>query len=184
MVVALRGRLNGKAMINKPTIEFKSTSDASSKGFAGYLNEDWFYGIWSGSEGLNSDCNHYVAPPEIPAKDFGNINVFELVPVYLGVHRWKAQFTSHRIIIVSDNYQVVCMIKTGRSKNATCMKWLKKIFWLGVEYDIEFEAEYIRSSDNIIADCLSRLSYPAMRQKTPILLRDVKLWCIEKLFEF
>lgn len=90
----------------------------------------------------------------------------------------------HRVTAVTDNQQVYYMIRTGRSKNQTCMLWLKEMFWVCVEYDIDLLSEYIASEANVVADTLSRLCYVNTRKKVNDLLCGVDLCCKGALIKF
>lgn len=169
---------NGRSIIQKPSFCFHPTSDASKKGFGAHCGRDWFAGSWSEDWGDNSVCGHFVPPPsDLPEEELGNINVLELFPVLHAIERWGPICVSHKIVLITDNLQVLHMIRSGRSCNSTCMTWLRKIFWLSVKYDLEFVSEYIPSQDNTCADTLSRLSYPDTQGKLDDLLLDVDLCC-------
>lgn len=73
------------------------------------------------------------------------------------------------------------MIRSGRSKNATCMKWLKEIFWLCVEWDIELVTEYVPSESNELADALSRLGYFSSHFDARGIIENCDLCCKNSL---
>lgn len=50
-----------------------------------------------------TECNHFVAPPDINETDVSNINVLESFPVLEGLNRWKDTFRGHRVSLVIDN---------------------------------------------------------------------------------
>lgn len=118
-------------------------------------------GVWGDTPVPVGDhrCSHWVDPPEILHTDFENINVYELAPVLVGLRRWACKCKESRVTITTDNMQVFFMIKSGCSKNHTCMQWLKEIFWLCVEWDIELEPSYIESKSNQLANTLCRPGY-------------------------
>lgn len=119
---------NGKATIAKETCGLSPTSDASLAGFACIFGCDWFYGTWGDSITFDTDCVHRVSCPDIPISDRGNINVYELFPVYWAIVRWANLMANKRVTFTCDNMQVCFMLRTGRSVNQTCMNWLKRIF--------------------------------------------------------
>lgn len=174
---------NGKSVIGKPRLDVKPTSDASGRGFGAVFQQDWFCGTWDDTFKFESECNHSVPAPNIPESD-RNINVYELYPVLVSVQRWGHIMSGHCIVAVTDNQQVFYMIRTGRSKNPTCMRWLKQIFWCCVEFDIDLLSEYIPTDKNVIADTLSRLDYPGVRTKIVSLLGNVELCCKDLLIKF
>lgn len=174
---------NGKAAIKNAEFGFKPTSDASLSGFGAHLGEDWFCGFWTKNVESHSGCEHYVSPPALSEED-ENIYVLELYPVLEGIRRWKTLFMGFKVEFVTDNLQVFFMIRTGRSANKTCMRWLREIFWICASNDIEVESEYIPSKDNVIADAPSRLSYRSISNNIQSILEDCELCCLRDLFEF
>ena len=63
-----------------------------------------------------SECEYLAF---IPQDHHGNINVLELIAVYLVLLRWRDVLYNHRIIINCDNKQVCYMLYRDRSK----MSW-------------------------------------------------------------
>lgn len=174
---------NGKSTIKKPEFIQKPTSDASLLGFGSICGNDWFCGSWTKPAPIENECSHFVNPPVIPEHDIANINVLELYPVLEGLSRWKNLFRGHRVALVIDNLQVFYMIRTGRSVNKTCMLWLREIFWLCALNDIEITSEYIPSSENVIADTLSRLDYQSVSSRINELLDGCDMCCKLMLIE-
>lgn len=175
---------NGRSTIKKEIYYLKPTSDSSLRGYAAFLGEDWFCGSWVNPGIQQIGCGHVLPPPEIPKEDQGNINVYEMYPVLEGVRRWKEKFSGYLVVVVTDNLQVYHIIRTGRSTNKTCMKWVRDLFWLCATNDIELITEYISSCDNVIADTLSRLQYSRVAKNIDKLLVKVDLCCIDSLFDF
>lgn len=175
---------NGKATIKKPVYPSFQTSDASLTGFAAYLGEVWFSGLWLKPVEFPSGCGHFVNPPELSESDLCNINVLEMYPVYLGIDRWKQILSGHEVVIQVDNLQVYYMIRTGRSSNPTCMKWIRKLFWLCAKHDIDLTSVYIPSKENVVADTLSRIGYDNISKALPDLLDGVNLCCKDMLLKF
>lgn len=103
-------------------------------------------------------CNHTRAAPGIDTWDIENINELDLYPVVVVIKRWLHLFKNYRVNVVTENLQVYHMLLPGRSKNLTCMAWLRKLFWIVVIHGMELQQIHIRSEDNVIADTLSRLS--------------------------
>ena len=155
-------------------------SDASTKGFGAWCGADYFYGSWTHGEQLyDKGCGHQVEPPVLDNLFVheGNINVYELYPVLMGLKRWAKSYSNTRVHCITDNMQVLAMINTGRSKNKLCMEWLREIFWICFIHNIEIYATYIKSKDNILADQLSRLLYKGMQDKCTITLHENNMCC-------
>ena len=154
---------NGRAIMIRSLHSVPITSDSSNKGFGAWAGKDWFFGTWCDQLDFDPGCGHCELPPllqRVPK----NINVYELWPIVVGVRRWGHHYKNSRIHLVTDNMQVLAMINTGRSSNATCMSWLRELFWACFLGNFDLHATYIKSSDNVLADQLSRLCYPG----TPI----------------
>ena len=134
-------------------------SDASKRGFGAWMGTDYFYGFWGNHRVEGISNSHMESPPimdNIRVHE-GNINVYELWPVLVGLRRWARHYSNSRVSVITDNMQVLAMVNTGRSKNKLCMEWLREIFWVCFIHNIELFASYIRSEDNVLADHLSRL---------------------------
>lgn len=121
---------NSKAAIQNEWFQFPIVSDSSRKGFAAYAGDDWIAGTWDNSMVVDSSCVHIVPPPLIDCFDVTNINVLELWPVVKALQRWCVIMKNKKVECKTDNMQVFYMLKTGRSKNVSCMSWLREIFWI------------------------------------------------------
>ena len=148
---------NGSAKIIGRNVGGTVTTDASTWGFGGWSEGDWFLGCWEGTvpEEINVH-NHIVLPPGESDCFDKNINVYELYAVLAAVRRWGPDLKDSQIQVVTDNTQVVYMINTGRSANYCCMAWLRELFWLCFIFNVELFAMYINTRDNTFADALSR----------------------------
>lgn len=169
---------NGKAAVKKATYHESMISDSSLRGYAVYLGEDWVYGGWSDEPLFNSECEHRSgATPSLSDEDCKNINVLELWPVVVGICRWGDQIRGHELNVVVDNMQVFHMIRTGRSINSRCMEWLRSLFWMCVNLDVDLNPVYIRSEDNLLADTLSRVLYSKTSSKLTDLIENYSICC-------
>lgn len=175
---------NGQSTIKKPIYPLYPTSDASLLGFAAHLGVDWFCGVWLNPNCNNIGCDHVVSPPEMSDNDLKNINVLELYPVLAGIHRWKNLLRGHEVVVQIDNLQVYYMVRTGRSCNQTCMKWIRELFWLCANNDIDLSSIYIPSKENVVADALSRLKYDNVSSNINELLSETDLCCKGLLLDF
>lgn len=113
-----------KICVGGRVFNVKPTSESSQKTFGCFMGKDWFCGVWEPSGIAQIGCGHVVPPPEIPLEDQGHLNLYELFPLVEGVRRWKEKFKGYLVIVVTDNLQVYHIIRTGRSVNKTCMKWV------------------------------------------------------------
>ena len=145
---------NGKArMFGKDCRVVVLTTDASSTGFGGYSEDDYYWGFWGDH---NPVCGHQAKAPTEPVY-YDNINVGELWPVLKALHRCAPSWRDCIIEVVTDNTQVYHELRTGRGSNPTTMAWLREIFWVTALHNIYIKPSWIRSQDNILADSLSRL---------------------------
>lgn len=98
-------------------------------------------------------------------------------PVICAVLRWGRSWTGKKIVIYTDNNQVMFSINLNRSKNPTVREWLKEIFWASYVYNFHLTAKRISSSDNILADCLSRFTSISGRRLGVQLLTRGRFCC-------
>ena len=176
----LCAEFNCKSLIQNDNCDDPMVSDASTKGFGAWCGADYFYGSWThGEQFYEKGCGHQVEPPVLDNLFVheGNINVYELYPVLMGLKRWAKKYANTRVHCITDNMQVLAMINTGRSKNKLCMEWLREIFWICFIHNIEIYATYIKSKDNILADQLSRLLYKGMQDKCTVTLHENNMCC-------
>ena len=177
--LAFCASFNGRACIIKDLHPIPLYSDASFLGFGAWMGLDWFYGHWAPdhcSTTIPPGCGHLLDPPKFEETP-KNINVYELWPVILGVHRWAPHFRNSRMHIVTDNMQVLAMINTGRSSNKLCMSWLRELFWTCFINNTDVHASYIKSEDNVLADALSRSGYRGIPSKCSELLLTYNMCC-------
>ena len=91
------------------------------------------------------------------ACDTMNINVLELIPIWLALIRMGEVWTNLHVVCRTDNTQVMQCINKGVSTNSDAMVLLRQIFWLCVYHNIHLTSRHIRGIDNVLADQLSRL---------------------------
>lgn len=171
-------QFNGKAAIANPECEFPMYSDSSFSGYGACMAGDWVLGTWSHSDSIDTDnrCGHIGPQPSLPDEESSNINTLEMWPVLVGLRRWASYFTGKSVTLYIDNTQVKCMIANSSSSNKTCMEWLRQIFWLCIDHNIQLRTAYISSADNFLADSLSR----AFGEKDIDYLRlskETEHWC-------
>ena len=82
--------------------------------------------------------------------------MLELVAIMIALQRWNHNFINSRVLINRDNLQVRYMLYKDRSMNSFANECLKSIFWNCVAMNMYLSPCYIPSSDNYVADILSR----------------------------
>lgn len=172
---------NGKSAISNPPCEFSLFSDSSFSGYGAHMAGDWILGTWSSTDSieLNNCCDHIGPHPDLPPQESRNINTLEMWPVLVGLQRWAAYFSGKTITLYIDNTQVKHMIINSSSSNETCMEWLRQIFWTCIKHNIHLNPVYISSTDNFLADALSRV-LGSKDIDFPRLDRETTDWCCAK----
>ena len=84
-------------------------------------------------------------------------------------------------MFVTDNTQVLHMLNTGRSKNKSCMAWIREMFWIAVKRNFYFKSVYVRSKDNVICDALSRWGESDARKRLLYSTSSDSLCCYDHL---
>ena len=131
-------------------------TDSSNYGFGCHIEDDYFWGVW---HQVALSCPHSEDPPLIERYS-DHINITELWPVVVAIHRWGVRWRNCRIMVVTDNTQVQGWVNKGCSSNPYAMAWLRELFWVSAFYNISIRACRIASADNLVADALSRLNDP------------------------
>ena len=169
---------NGNANIIGKEVSTSIVTDASSTGFGGWSEGDWFLGLWDGNV---PECFHFhehvVEPPSDIDGTPSNINIYELFAVLAGLRRWGPMVKDSLIQVVTDNTQVMHMVNTGRSSSKACMSWLREIFWLCFVFNVDLHAVYINTKENVFADALSRVSDLGLRKKAQDTICNLNLCC-------
>ena len=121
---------NGSSKMVKEEFPHAMVSDSSLKGFGVYLGSDWCAGTWHDSDciPLISPCNHVACRPFAEEFDRNNINVLELWPILVGIKRWMNLLSDKRVVVFTDNTQVMYMLLNGNSSNLTCVHWIRELF--------------------------------------------------------
>lgn len=155
---------NGTAAIVDTSVDCINSimTDASLTGYGVCFKGDWLGGYFNSFSApedwaaLLPAYNHWVNI-FVPQNHCGNINVLEMVPVYLAAHRYGALWVNSKVLLISDNTQVVGMINKGVSSNKFCMKLLRGLFWCSALFNFHLTATHISGEDNCVPDYLSRI---------------------------
>lgn len=159
---------NGRAgVIHDSLVEsYFFCTDASQTGFGAVFGNDFFLGTWAiPNVSLHPWVHspHWAPPPTHDVMD-SNINVLEFWPVIWAVVRWGHLWRGRKIVLYTDNNQVLVALNTNRSRNTVIMGWLREIFWSSFVHNFFIVAKRISSKDNILPDCLSRFSNDSARR--------------------
>ena len=154
-------QFNGKENIIFPNHGegFHFETDACLQGYGIRSDRDWQAGYFNSASspvGVN-ECDishgHWV---NMDVGEASNINFLELVPVWLAVVRYCDQWRDSHVLCLTDNTQVVAMLKKGHSINKLCMELLRRIFWLCATNNIYITCKHVPGIDNVVPDILSR----------------------------
>lgn len=120
---------------------------------------------------------HWEGAPPPPMMEYFNedkINKLEFWPVLQAIKWWV------NVIIfssITQDLQVLNMLKSRRSANKTCMGWIRELFWGCALNGINIKPRYIRSEDNVLADISSRLSYTEYASEDLEVINDSQICC-------
>ena len=125
------------------------TDAATTKGFGGYNDQEWFIGDW---------------PDEFVEKRNVHINFLELYAVTVGIMLWLQKYRNKNIVIFCDNMSVIHMLNKGVSKCKSCMVLLRLITLKSMQCNTMISAKHISTDLNIYSDLLSRLEYKQFKR--------------------
>ena len=98
-----------------------------------------------------------------------HINIKEMAAVYMAMQRWLPDFAGSHLIIKSDNFAVASGIKKT-SMRGQAMIYLRKIVMLAAQHDIVINSQWISTTDDWLADLLSRGRFDKLADTNPQLL--------------
>ena len=168
-------KFNGKATMVKYNFGQGPSfiSDASLSGYGFHSGSDWQAGFFQSEEFPNWENytieghRHWV---NVNFEKTMNINVLELVPIWLAIKRFGDIWKNLHIIVYSDNTQVVNMVNKGISSNKVAMDMLRDIFWDCATGNIYLTARYLSTKDNIVCDFLSQINSDTKYSDLPCFL--------------
>ena len=125
--------------------ELNFATDAAKReflGMGGIFNTHWFFAQWE--TGFIKKCDP-------------SIEYLELLTVSTGFFLWgQKHLSNRRIIVFCDNQTVVIMINNTTSSCKNCMYLIRQLTLLCLRINTRIFAKWIRGSDNILPDLLSR----------------------------
>ena len=102
----------------------------------------------------------YATPVmEIPGFHLTIVHL-EILNVVIALRLWSSQWRHMRITIFCDNYSVVQVIRSGKTKDRFLALCIRNVWLLTAYSDIELEVKHIPGTRNTIADTLSRIYSP------------------------
>ena len=176
---------NGKAgILGRFTPTMAVYSDASDWGMAAAHSDDWVVGsfIERDDRALGEYVGHHHEAPEPHIRD-AHINIKEMGAVYMGACRWAQGWKDTVIIFITDSAVVEASLNTGRSRSPIIMGFLRRLFWLSVQYNFTFISTYINTRVNTMCDALSRLDKEESAERIREVDQAGRL-CCGKLFDY
>lgn len=116
------------------------SSDACLEGCGGFWNGNFF---------------HSLFPAYILSKQL-HIGALEMLALVVCVHLWGNYFKHKRIIVLCDNMSVCIAINSGKTRCTVLQSCLREICFVAAVNEFEIKAQYLKSSENRLADHLSR----------------------------
>ena len=118
---------------------FVFSSDSCLQGYGLMSGTDWQAGYFNSSdlpasiEKCEQSHQHWI---NVEVCEERKMNYLELVPVWLALDRYADVWRDSHVLCLSDNTQVVAMLRKGHSVNKSCMELLRRIFWICVKNNI------------------------------------------------
>ena len=160
--------------ISATTLDFfTDISKSESKGFGCVFGPNYTWGKW---------------PTDFIKSCDPSIEYLELYTLCVGILVWSEKMKNTRVIVFCDNQAVVQMVNNYSSSCKNCMVLIRKIVLDNLVKNRRLFVQYVRSSDNIRADSLSRMDFirffkhsPQSINFAPEKLPD-ELWPIHKIW--
>ena len=133
-------------------------SNASTH-FASDASGSWGCGAWHGTSWFQWRWG--------PLSEQLSIAVKELIPILIAALIWGRSWSGQKVLCHCDNQVVVAAIRSRSSAQNQIMHLLRCLFFIEASANFSLAAKYITSTDNAIADALSRDSLNSFFQMVP-----------------
>ena len=110
----------------------------------------------TGCGGLFGNKFFHKEFPEFIQKQKLHISALELLSIIVCLHIWAPFLKGKRVQIFCDNRAACIVVNTGKAKCEFFQKCLREICFLASIYDFQLRCIHLESSENRLADCLSR----------------------------
>ncbi len=124
-------------------------TDASDRAMGGWIDGHWYAYPYTG------EMAHASSLP---------IHYREMMAVCIGVATFADQLSNHKVILRVDNQAICHAINAGTIKCEPTMKLIRCLYYTMTQCNIQCQAKYISTEDNVQADALSRLDIQKFRQ--------------------
>ena len=143
--------VNANVRAMRPTVPSEIRTDASLMGWGWAGMDSHEYGRWP----QNWIDNLGVWNPSKLEQRIW-ICELEVWACLFALRRLAPRMRNCRVVFRVDNLPVVFMMQKLSSRSHRCVRVLREIAWLSAAYDIEISVQWISTSDNFLADILSR----------------------------
>ena len=128
------------------------TDSAKSCGYAAvFQNKHWFFGTFPQS--LNN----------------AHITLLEFIPVVIAIHLWANALSNKCVSLATDNWALVFIINKQTSRDKRIMSLVRKMVLCLLTHNIYLKAHHISSSQNALADSISRFNFQRAFKLQPLL---------------
>ena len=121
---------------------YTDASANSSLGFGCIYDKAWMYYRWE---------NNFIEMCE------PNIEFLELYALCIAIFTCADRLCNKQILIFCDNQAVIAMVNNTTSGCKFCMTLIIQLMILCMEINLRIFVRYVKSAENILADCLSRM---------------------------
>jgi hypothetical protein len=145
---------NGKGMFHDQdwvqSNDMELFTDASNIGLGGYFQGEWF--VIPVSERLQKDTH---------------ICYREMLALLVAATVWGRHWAGKNVLFHCDNMGVVGAVESGTSKCPQLMNLIRKLFFIAARHQFDFKTVYVSTTDNNLADALSRMDMPRFHKAAP-----------------
>ena len=138
-------------------------------------------GAWSQGEYF-----HRAFPTAIQKQGL-HINALELLTLVVSVRLWRKKLQGKRFVVWCDNMATVTVVTSGRSRDSFMQSCLRELVWWLALMEAEIRVQHIATTENRIADVLSRwdIEMDAKSRFVELVGPDsVELGVADEMFEF
>lgn len=116
---------------------------------------------------------------KIPDRFMGDpwhITHIEMLGLLVSLQLWGERLSGHDIKLLCDNEAVVCVVYSLFSRDSGLQAMLRKLCFLQAKFDLRIKMQHLTSSQNYVADVLSR-SHLSLRdnKKCDIMIQERQL---------
>ena len=118
-----------------------------------------------GIAGYNHDNHQFFATTPPPHLQHLTIADLELLAHIIALHLWDHSWTNKQVTIHTDNQACWHLLRNGRSREDLRLRMSRWMATRQVVKEFRLTSEWIPTSENNLADALSRLDDPQQRRK-------------------